>query len=150
MLRNQIDGALRAALKAQDSARLATLRLMNAAVRDRDILYYDEGKLEVDDQQIQSVFTKMLQQREELMRAYKESGCLELAERGQAEIEVIREFLSYQLKEMEIEQVLCEALAQTKAEKLRDIGKVMAWLKERYAGQMNFSKVCNSLRKKLQ
>lgn len=58
MLRDQIDGALKAALKVQDSARLATLRLMNAAVRDRDILYYDEGKLEVDDQQIQSVLRK--------------------------------------------------------------------------------------------
>lgn len=51
---------------------------------------------------------------------------------------------------MKVEQVICEAFAQTKAEKLRDIGKAMAWLKERYAGQMNFSKVCNSLRKKLQ
>ncbi|WP_139413488.1 GatB/YqeY domain-containing protein [Bartonella mastomydis] len=150
MLRDQIDGALKIALKTQDSVRLATLRLMNAAVRDRDILYYDEGKQEVDDQQIQSVFTKMLQQREALMRVYKESGCLELAEKEQAEIEVIREFLPYQLKEIEVEQVICEALVQTKAEKLRDIGKVMAWLKERYAGQMNFSKVCNSLRKKLQ
>lgn len=150
MLRDQIDGALKTALKTQDSVRLATLRLMNAAVRDRDILYYDEGKQEVDDQQIQSVFTKMLQQREALMRVYKESGCLELAEKEQAEIEVIREFLPYQLKEIEVEQVICEALVQTKAEKLRDIGKVMAWLKERYAGQMNFSKVCNSLRKKLQ
>lgn len=58
MVRDQIDGALKAALKAQDSTRLATLRLMNAAVRDRDILYYDEGKLEVDDQQIQSVLRK--------------------------------------------------------------------------------------------
>ncbi|CAK01962.1 GatB/YqeY domain-containing protein [Bartonella tribocorum] len=150
MVRDQIDGALKAALKVQDSTRLATLRLMNAAVRDRYILYCDEGKREVDDQQIQSVFTKMLQQREALMRAYKESGCLELAEKEQAEIDVIREFLPYQLKEMEVEQVICEALEQTKAEKLRDIGKVMAWLKERYAGQMNFSKVCNSLRKKLQ
>ncbi|PIT69849.1 GatB/YqeY domain-containing protein [Bartonella tribocorum] len=150
MLRDQIDGALKAALKAQDSIRLATLRLMDAAVRDRDILYYDEGRREVDDQQIQSVFTKMLQQREALMRAHKESGCLELAEKEQAEIDVIREFLPYQLKEIEVEQVICEALEQTKAEKLRDIGKVMAWIKERYAGQMNFSKVCNSLRKKLQ
>lgn len=149
MLRDQIDVALKTALKAQDYTRLTTLRLMNAAVMDRDTLYHDEGKQEADDHQIQSVFIKMLQQREELTRIYKESGRLELVAKEQAEMEVIREFLPPQLDEVEVEKVLCEALAQTKAKKLRDIGKVMAWLKERYAGKMNFSKVCTSLRKQL-
>lgn len=87
MLRDQIDGAFKAALKEQDSTRLAILRLMNAVVRDCDILYYDKGKRKVDDQQIQSVFTKMLQRREALMRFYKKSGCLELEKKEQAEID---------------------------------------------------------------
>ncbi|MET3560305.1 uncharacterized protein YqeY [Bartonella japonica] len=134
MLREQIDRALEVALKAQDSTRLATLRLMSAAVKDRDSFQSGDEKREVNGKQIQFVFTQMLQQREKAMHIYKESGCLELVEKGQVEMEIIREFLPYQLDEVQVEQALLEALAQTKAEKLRDVGKVMAWLKERYAG----------------
>ncbi|WP_019222385.1 GatB/YqeY domain-containing protein [Bartonella rattaustraliani] len=149
MLREQIDMALEAALEEQDNARLATLRLMSAAVKDREILQCSEGEQEVDDKQIQSVFTQMLHQREKATHLYEKSGCLELVERGKVEMKIIREFLPYQLDEVQVEQALCEALVQTKAEKLRDIGKVMVWLKERYTGQMNFSKVCSCLREKL-
>lgn len=93
-------------------------------MKDRDSFQSGDGKSEVNDKQIQSVFTQMLQQREKATHIYKESGCLELVEKGR--MEIIREFLSYQLDEVQVEQALLESLAQTKAEKLRDIGKVIA------------------------
>ncbi|WP_244498296.1 GatB/YqeY domain-containing protein [Bartonella doshiae] len=91
----------------------------------------------------------MFQQREALVKIYKEIGRLKLAEKTYTEMSIMREFFPSQLNEMEIEHVLYEALAQIKAARLRDMGKVMVWLKECYAGQMNFSEVCNNLCEKL-
>ncbi|WP_455476710.1 GatB/YqeY domain-containing protein [Bartonella sp. B41] len=150
MLRDQIDMALKVALQVQDKARVSTLRLIDVTIRDRDILYRNEGKMGVDDFRVQSVLAKMIEQREKQVCIYKESGRLELAEKEQEEIEIILEFLPHQFDELEVEQALYEALMQTRAKGLRDVGKVMAWLKENYAGQINFSKVSRSLREKLQ
>ncbi|MCZ2328691.1 GatB/YqeY domain-containing protein [Bartonella sp. F02] len=149
MLRDRIDMAFNIALKKQDKARLSVLRLINAAIKDRDILRCSEDKQEMNDHQIQFILVTMIKQREESAHIYEKSGRFDMAKKEKIEAAAIRELLPHQFDEAEIEKVLCEALEQTKAKGVCDIRKVISWLKERYAGQMDFSKVSNNLREKL-
>ena len=149
MLRDDINNALKTAMKEHDKARLSTLRLINAAVKDRDIANRGEGKPAVDDTELQSILAKMIKQREESVKLYNEGGRPELAKAESDEIAVIREFLPRQLDENEVQLAIAEGLEATGAESLRDMGKVMAWLKERYNGQMDFAKVGATIREKL-
>ncbi len=149
MLRDDINNALKTAMKEQDKARLSTLRLINAAVKDRDIANRGEGKAAVDDGELQSILARMIKQREESAKMYDEGGRPELSAAERAEIEIIREFLPRQLDDAEVEKAIADAVEATQAESLRDMGKVMAWLKERYNGQIDFSKVGAIVREKL-
>lgn len=149
MLRDDINNALKTAMKEQDKARLSTLRLINAAVKDRDIANRGEGKAAVDDAELQSILARMIKQREESAKMYDEGGRPELSAAERAEIEIIREFLPRQLDDAEVEKAIADAIEATQAESLRDMGKVMAWLKERYNGQIDFSKVGAIVREKL-
>ena len=149
MLRDDINNALKTAMKEHDKARLSTLRLINAAVKDRDIANRGEGKPAVDDAELQSILAKMIKQREESVKLYNEGGRPELAKAESDEIAVIREFLPRQLDENEVQKAIAEGLEATGAESLRDMGKVMAWLKDRYNGQMDFAKVGAAIREKL-
>lgn len=149
MLRDDINNALKTAMKEQDKARLSTLRLINAAVKDRDIANRGEGKAAVDDGELQSILARMIKQREESAKMYDEGGRPELSAAERAEIEIIREFLPRQLDDAEVEKATADAVEATQAESLRDMGKVMAWLKERYNGQIDFSKVGAIVREKL-
>lgn len=149
MLRDDINDALKTAMKEQDKARLSTLRLINAAVKDRDIANRGEGKAAVDDGELQSILARMIKQREESAKMYDEGGRPELSAAERAEIEIIREFLPRQLDDAEVEKAIADAVEATQAESLRDMGKVMAWLKERYNGQIDFSKVGAIVREKL-
>ncbi|MCT6870868.1 MAG: GatB/YqeY domain-containing protein [Bartonella sp.] len=149
MLRDDINNALKTAMKEQDKARLSTLRLINAAVKDRDIANRGEGKAAVDDAELQSILARMIKQREESAKMYDEGGRPELSAAERAEIEIIREFLPRQLDDAEVEKAIADAVEATQAESLRDMGKVMAWLKERYNGQIDFSKVGAIVREKL-
>lgn len=149
MLRDDINNALKTAMKEQDKARLSTLRLINAAVKDRDIANRGEGKAAVDDAELQSILARMIKQREESAKMYDEGGRPELSAAERAEIEIIREFLPRQLDDAEVEKAIADAVEVTQAESLRDMGKVMAWLKERYNGQIDFSKVGAIVREKL-
>lgn len=149
MLRDDINNALKTAMKEQDKARLSTLRLINAAVKDRDIANRGEGKAAVDDTELQSILARMIKQREESAKMYDEGGRPELSAAERAEIEIIREFLPRQLDDAEVEKATADAVEATQAESLRDMGKVMAWLKERYNGQIDFSKVGAIVREKL-
>ena len=149
MLRDDINNALKTAMKDHDKARLSTLRLINAAVKDRDIANRGEGKPAVDDTELQSILAKMIKQREESVKLYNEGGRPELAKAESDEIAVIREFLPRQLDENEVQKAIAEGLEATGAESLRDMGKVMAWLKDRYNGQMDFAKVGAAIREKL-
>jgi uncharacterized protein YqeY len=139
-MRDRINAALKEAMRAQDKTRLATLRLITAAIKDRDIANRVDGE-EVGDPEIAQILGKMVKQREESIRAYEEGGRLELAEREQAEIDVIRDFLPRPLSEAEVESAIAAAIEQTGASTIRDMGAVMGALKSRYAGQMDFSKV---------
>lgn len=149
MLRDDINNALKTAMKEHDKARLSTLRLINAAVKDRDIANRGEGKPAVDDAELQSILAKMIKQREESVKLYNEGGRPELAKAESDEIAVIREFLPRQLDENEVQKAITEGLEATGAESLRDMGKVMSWLKDRYNGQMDFAKVGATIREKL-
>lgn len=149
MLRDDINNALKSAMKAQDKARLSTLRLINAAVKDRDIANRGEGKPAVDDGELQSILARMIKQREESAKMYDDGGRPELSAAERAEIEIIREFLPRQLDDTEVQNAIGEAVKAVNAESLRDMGKVMAWLKERYNGQMDFAKVGAFVREQL-
>ncbi|WP_273726589.1 GatB/YqeY domain-containing protein [Brucella gallinifaecis] len=140
MLRQEISQAMTDAMKAQDKLRLATLRLIMAAVKDRDIANRGAGKDPVGDEELLGILGKMVKQREESARIYEEGNRLELAEAERQEIAILNDFLPAQMSEDEV-KAACEAvIAEIGAQGLRDMGKVMAALKERFAGQMDFTK----------
>jgi len=141
-MRERVNTALKAAMKAKDADRLSTLRLINAAIKDRDIAVRGDGREEgVSDADVLQILGKMVKQRQESARAYEEGGRLELAEKERAEIGVIEEFLPRQLSETEVEGAIDKAIASTGAEGIRDMGKVMGELKSRYTGRMDFGSV---------
>ena len=141
-MRGRIDAALKEAMKARDADRLSTLRLINAAIKDRDIASRGEGaEGGVGDAEILAILGKMVKQRQESARAYEEGGRLELAQKELAEIRVIEDFLPRQLTPDEVEAAIAKAIADTGAGSIRDMGRVMAALKAQYAGQMDFGAV---------
>lgn len=143
MLSDALKEAMKEAMKAKEPERLSTLRLINAAVKDREIALRASGdeNLKVDDAEIVLILTKMVRQRHESARAYEEGGRLELAQKELAEVSVIEEFLPRQLSKDEVNIAIEKAITQAGASSIRDIGAVMKLLKEHYAGQMDFSAV---------
>jgi len=152
-LREQIGDALKKAMRDKDKSRLSTLRLINAAIKDRDIALRadggDGGDIGVSSDGILQILGKMVKQRQESARAYEEGGRLELAEKERSEITVIEDFLPKQLDEAETSAAVEAAIAKTGAESIRDMGKVMGVLKERYTGQMDFGAVGPMVKAKL-
>ena len=141
-LRTRINDALKEAMRAKQADRLSVLRLVNSAIKDRDIAARGEGQPSpVGEPEVIAVLSKMVKQRQESARAYAEGGRDDLAAKEQAEVAVIEEFLPRQLSETETEAAVAEAVAETGASSIKDMGRVMAVLKERHAGQMDFSKV---------
>jgi hypothetical protein len=141
-LRTRIGDALKEAMKARDAVRLSTLRLINAAIKDRDIALRGDGRDDgVTEAELLQILGKMVKQRQESARAYEEGGRLELAEKERAEIGVIEGFLPRQLSDEEVEAAIAQAISDTGAEGIRDMGKVMGELKARYTGQMDFGAV---------
>ncbi|MFN3992744.1 MAG: GatB/YqeY domain-containing protein [Tabrizicola flagellatus] len=142
LLRDRLQTALKEAMKAKEADRLSTLRLINAAIKDREIALRGEGDAgEVGEAEILQIMGKMVKQRQESARAYEEGGRLELAEKELAEIAVIQEFLPRQMDEAEVAAAVDAAVAETGAASIRDVGKVMAALKARHTGQMDFGAV---------
>ncbi|MFN3642122.1 MAG: GatB/YqeY domain-containing protein [Gemmobacter sp.] len=144
-MRDRLTAAMKDAMRAREADRLSTLRLINAAIKDRDIAARGEGGgeggAEVSDAEILAILGRMVKQRQESVRLYEEGGRLELAEKEQAEIRVIEEFLPRQLTAEEIEAAVSAALTEVGATGIRDMGRVMAALKARYMGQMDFAAV---------
>ena len=139
LLRDRLQTALKEAMKAKDAARLSTLRLINAAIKDREIaLRGEEGAGEVGEPEILQIMGKMVKQRQESARAYEDGGRLELAQKELEEITVIEEFLPRQLSAAEVDTAITDAVAEAGATSIRDMGKVMAVLKGKYTGQMDF------------
>ncbi|MFK7881489.1 GatB/YqeY domain-containing protein [Roseobacter sp.] len=141
-LRETVAASLKQAMRDKAADRLSTLRLINAAIKDKDIAARAEGNDEgVANSEVLAILGKMSKQRLESARAYEEGGRLDLAEREKAEIEVIEEFLPRQLSEEEAEKAVAEAVSEVGAQSIRDMGKVMAILKSKYTGQMDFGSV---------
>ncbi|MEM5502295.1 GatB/YqeY domain-containing protein [Ahrensia kielensis] len=139
-MREAIHTALKEAEKSQDKTRVCTLRLIKAAVKDRDGAARSAGKDPVSEAEISEILTKMIKQREESAKSYEEAGRLEFAELERIESAVIAEFLPEQLCEDSVKQVCAEVVENTGAEGLRDMGKCMNALKTQYPGQMDFTK----------
>jgi uncharacterized protein YqeY len=148
-MRDTVTAALKAATKAQDKRRISTLRLMSAAIKDRDIAARTAGNGEATDAELLELFAKMIKQREESEKIYADAGRAELAKQEAEEIIIIREFLPKQLSGEELDKAIADALAKTGAGSVKDMGKVMAELKARYAGQMDFAKASALVKAKL-
>ena len=142
MIRKRLSDAQKEAMKAREAKRLSTIRLINAAVKDRDIAARSEDNSEgVSDSDILGILAKMIKQRIDSAKTYEEAGRLELAEGERGEIKVIEEFLPKQLTAAEVEAAIKRAVEETGATSIRDMGKIMGALKSKYTGQMDFGKV---------
>ena len=140
-LRAQLNDSMKEAMKAKDAKRLATVRLVLAALKDRDIAARSETSRELlSDDEILSLMAKMIKQREESATAYDAGNRPELAAGEREEIAIIRSFMPAQMDEAAMKDAVQKTIADVGAGSIKDMGKVMAVLKERYAGQMDFSK----------
>lgn len=144
-LRERILADTKEAMKARDTARLSTLRLISAAIKDREIAARGEveggDEAGLTDADLTAILSKMVKQRQESAKAYEEGGRLELAERELDEINVIQPYLPRQLDEDETRAAIDKAIAELGAGSIRDMGRVMAELRARHAGQMDFGAV---------
>jgi len=150
MLRERINTETKAAMKAKQTLRLTTLRLINAAIKDKDIAARSGDNVDgVSDEQILAILSKMIKQRRDSATAYEEANRMELAEQERAEIEVIEEFLPRKLDDDEVTAAIDAAMEKVGASSIRDMGKVMAELKSSHAGQMDFGKVGGMIKQRL-
>jgi len=140
MLRDQINDAVKAAMKSQDRLRLSTLRLVNAAIKNADIEARGAGKDALADADILGLLQKLIKQRQESVELYDKGGRAELAEQERGEIAIISGFLPQQLSEAEAKEAIAGVIRETGAAGMKDMGKVIAALKARYAGRMDFAK----------
>ena len=148
-MRETITAALKHATKAQDKRRMSTLRLVSAAIKDRDIAARTAGETEATDAELLELFAKMIKQREESQKIYADAGRAELAKQEGEEIVIIREFLPKQVSEREMEKAIAGAIAKAGAASVKDMGKVMTELKANYAGQMDFARASALVKAKL-
>ena len=149
-MRERIAMALKDAMKAKEQDRLSTLRLINAAIKDREIALRSSGDgASVGDAEVLAIMGKMVKQRQESARAYEEGGRLELAEKELGEVKVIEEFLPRQLAPQEVSAAVDAAIAKVGASSIRDMGRVMGELKAKYTGQMDFGAVGPMVKSKL-
>lgn len=149
-LRTQLNERLKEALKSGDKVAMATIRLMMAAIKDRDLSVKAQGRAEgLDESEILSIFQSMIKQRQESARTYHAAERKDLAEREEKEIAIIQTFLPAQLSAEEMEDVVSQTIRDQHAEGMKDMGKVMGVLKNNYAGQMDMGKAGGLVKQKL-
>lgn len=140
-LRSRINAELKTSLKNKDEVTTATIRLIMAALKDRDIAARGQGKDDgLSDAEVLGLLQTMVKQRNESIKMYEEGGRAELAEREQAEINVIEQFLPKQMSDGELEEALKNAIEETGAQGMKDMGKVMAVVKAKYPGSVDMGK----------
>jgi uncharacterized protein YqeY len=149
-MREKIAQVLKAAIKAGDKRRIATLRMVNAAIQDRDIANRGAGKGPAADDDVMQILAKMVKQREESAKAFEDGNRLELAAQERAEIDIIRDFLPKQLDEEALKSAVQLVIREIDAQGLRDMGRVMNALREKYAGQMDFGRASGVVKSMLQ
>ena len=150
MLREDIQAALKDAIKNGRNKEVGTLRLITAALKDRDIAARSKGNNDgINDDEFLGMLQTMIKQRQESAKLYREGGREELALSEEEEIETIRRFMPEQMDEAAIAAAITAALEETGAESIKDMGKVMGLLKQRHAGQMDFAAVSGMIKQKL-
>ncbi len=150
MLRARLNDDLKQALKAQDKTALATLRLILAALKDRDIAARGKGNCDgISDDEILELLQKMVRQRRDSIEAYQTGGRQELADREAGEIEVIKRFLPKELDDSEVQSAVDHAIEELEASSIKDMGKVIGALKQRYSGRMDFAKASQMVKQRL-
>jgi len=150
MLREQIKSALKEAMVAKDTHKVSTLRLIMAALKDRDIAARTQDKPDgISDDEILSLLQSMVKQRRDSITMYENGGRLELAEQEASEITIIEEFLPKQMSVEEITEVVDGLIAELGATGLKDMGPTMKALRDRYAGQMDFGKASAIIKERL-
>ncbi len=140
MLRDAINNAVKEAMKAREERRLSTLRMMNSTIKNADIDARGQGKPPLVDEDLLGVFQKMIKQRQESVELYDKGGRPELAAQERDEIAVISAYLPKQMSEDDVKAAIASAIKETGAASMKDMGKVVAALKAKYAGQMDFGK----------
>lgn len=150
MIRGRLNDALKDAMKTKDKKTLATVRLILAALKDRDIAARSKGNLDgVTDDDVLSMMQSMVKQRRESIALYEKGGRLELAKQEAEEINIIQMFLPSQMENGEMDEAIMEVIGELKADCLKDMGRTMAAIKERYAGRMDFAKASAFVKEKL-
>ena len=140
-MRSELDANLKEAIKSQEKQRVATLRLINAAIKDRDIAVRSEENTEgVSDAEIILILSNMVKQRKQSIIQFEEGGRVELAEREREEIKIIQEFLPNQLTDEEIRIEISKLIDAHEQLTIKDMGKIMGQLKEKFSGRMDFGK----------
>jgi uncharacterized protein len=140
MLREDINSAVKGAMKAKDERKLSTLRMVNAAIKNADIEARGQSKPPLSDGDLLSLLQKMIKQRQESVELYDKGGRAELADQERAEIAVISAYLPKQMSDDEVKAAIAATITETGAAGIKDMGKVIAALKAAYAGQMDFGK----------
>ena len=149
-LREQFNEQMKEAMKAKDARRLSTLRMVLAAIEDKDIAARTETSREgISDDDVLGLLTKMIKQREDSMTAFVVGNRPELADAEREEIDIIRSFMPKQMSPEESRAAIQSVITETGATSIKDIGKIMAALKERYAGQMDFGKASGTVKELL-
>ena len=150
IMRDAISNAQKEALKAKDKTALSTIRLITAALKDRDIAARTKGSEDgISDDEILSMLQTMIKQRAESVKLYNEGNRPELAAAENEEIRVIQQFLPQQLTAAELEEAITNAISETGAESVKDMGKVMGVLKGKYAGQIDFGAASGEIKSRL-
>ncbi len=150
MLRDQINATLKDAMKAKESANVGTLRLILAALKDRDIAARSTGNCDgISEDEVLGLLQSMIKQRRDSIEMYTQGNRPELAEAEQAEIAIIEQFLPQQMDDSQIAAAVDAAIASSNATSIKDMGKVMGALKGAHAGQMDFGKASQVVKEKL-
>ena len=149
MLRDAINNATKEAMKARDERRVSTLRMMNAAIKNADIEARGQGKEPLNEADLMSLFQKMIKQRQESAELYDKGGRPELAAAERAEIAIIQGYLPKQMSDAEAGSAISAMLQEINAETMKDMGRAMAALKERFAGTMDFGKASGKIKELL-
>jgi uncharacterized protein YqeY len=150
MLRQQINDALKLSMKDKDKVCISTLRLILAAIKDRDIAARSKGNADgIGDEEVLSLLQSMIKQRRESITMYEKGGRMELAQQEAEEIGVIERFLPAQLSDEEIAEAVASVIEETSAQSIKEMGKVMGALKQKYSGKMDFSKAGAAVKERL-
>jgi Uncharacterized conserved protein len=149
MLRERFTADMKEAMKAGDKARLGAIRLIQAALKDKDIEARGAGKGQATDEEILALLQKMIKQRQESITMYEQGGRAELAAQEKAEAEVISSYLPKQMDDAEMKAAIEAAIAETGAASMKDMGKVVGTLRGKYAGRMDFAKASGLVKEML-